>query len=199
VVDDKSTAHRATDKSVDSYFEIVTPLPKNESTASHVHKKPEVRPRGSSLNVSTAEITFSRQKVPPARAQMSALTAVLASSGYSTNPYGELYAAISGRAETASMNVQVFFPHARQPSGRTMDLNVRKDSTMEEVIGFALWTYWEEGWLPKLEDSHSEDDGTRSALGWIMRIAESDGEVDEDFPRKFSISMIVVQFIHFRA
>lgn len=70
-----------------------------------------------------------------------------------------------------------------------MDLNVRRDATVEEVIGFALWNYWEEGWLPKLDEGLSgEDDpkwGTKlSAVGWILRIAEDDGEVDDDFPRK---------------
>lgn len=66
-----------------------------------------------------------------------------------------------------------------------MTLSVRRDATVEEVIGFALWTYWEEGWLPKLNESLSENDPKLSGIGWIMRIAEDDGEVDEDFPREF--------------
>ena len=69
-----------------------------------------------------------------------------------------------------------------------MDLNVRRDATVEEVIGFALWHYWEEDWLPKLDDRLGEDDPKRgvrlSAVGWILRIAEEDGEVDDDFPRE---------------
>ncbi|KAF7972458.1 hypothetical protein HWV62_17944 [Athelia sp. TMB] len=63
-----------------------------------------------------------------------------------------------------------------------MDLVVRKDATMEEVLGFALWSYWEEGWLPKLGEGLEEEDPKLSAVGWILRIAEDDGEVDEDFP-----------------
>jgi hypothetical protein len=114
---------------------------------------------------------------------------MLASSDASSNPFAEVYAAISGRGESASTNVQVFFPHAKQPAGKAMHLNVRTDATVEEVIGFALWTYWKEGCLPKLDDGLSgEDDskwGTKvSAVGWIMRIAEDDGEVDDDFPRR---------------
>jgi target of rapamycin complex 2 subunit MAPKAP1 len=197
-VDEKAAGHRPHDKSIESYFEMVTPPPKSDSTVGpHMHKKSEMRPRGSSLpsNTSpapaTVEMSFSRQNVPPIRPQRSALTAVLASSGHSTNPFAELYAAISGRAETASMNVRVFFPHAHQPPGRAMDLNVRKDATVEEVIGFALWNYWEEGWLPKLDEGKSGDDETRSATGWIMRVAESDGEVDEDFPRKFPTKHLI--------
>jgi len=68
-----------------------------------------------------------------------------------------------------------------------MELNVRRDATVEEVIGYALWNYWEEGWLPKLDEGlESEDDPKKvarlSAAGWILRLAEDDGEVDDDFP-----------------
>ncbi|THG97313.1 hypothetical protein EW026_g4661 [Hermanssonia centrifuga] len=132
---------------------------------------------------------FARRAIPPARPVKSALTAMLAATNDDTseNPFTELYSAISGRSEPGSMAVRVFFPNAREPSGKVMELSVRKDATMEEVLGFALWTYWEEGWLPKIDEGlESEEDPqwatTCSALGWILRIAEEDGEVDEDFP-----------------
>ncbi|KAJ7221864.1 stress-activated map kinase interacting protein 1-domain-containing protein [Mycena haematopus] len=188
------------------YFEMLTPGPSaprpEDASPQNPSRKPEVPPRNPSRgqtvshgvspsvsSVSTSEMTFTRKKVAPlpSRPQRSALTALLASSGESTNPFAELYAAVSGRGEGASINVQVYFPSARAPKGQAMDLNVRKDSTVEEVIGFALWTYWEEGWLPKLdegmENAEEEKLATRlSAVGWIMRIAEEDGEVDDDFP-----------------
>jgi hypothetical protein len=123
---------------------------------------------------------------------------MLASSDASSNPFAELYAAISGRGESASTNVQMFFPHAKQPAGKGMELNVRMDATVEEVIGFALWTYWKEAWLPKLNDGLSGDDDPKwetkvSAVGWIMRIAEDNGEVDDDFP---CMSFVAVQNGH---
>ena len=103
------------------------------------------------------------------------------------NPFEEYYAAISGRAEGESKIVAVFFPKAKKPRGQVMELNVRKDATVEEVLGHALYRYWEEGWLPKIDEGlEGEEDqkwGTVcSAIGWILRIAEDDGEVDEDFP-----------------
>ncbi|KAJ7033204.1 stress-activated map kinase interacting protein 1-domain-containing protein [Mycena alexandri] len=184
------------------YFEMLTPGPGTGSDASPQPRKPDVPPRnpsrthsathgGSSSvsSVSSPEMTFARKKVAPlpARPQRSALTALIVSSGESTNPFAELYAAVSGRGEGASTNVSVYFPSARAPKGQAMDLNVRKDATVEEVIGFALWTYCEEGWLPKLDEGMENADeeklATRlSAVGWIMRIAEEDGEVDDDFP-----------------
>lgn len=138
---------------------------------------------------------FTRRPVPPAATAKSALSAMLASqsSGSASNPFTELYSAISGRAESESMNVQVYFPNAKEHAGQAMGLNVRKDATMEEVLGFALWTYWEEGWLPKLDEGLEGEEDPKwatkcSALGWILRIAEEDGEVDEDFPRMFIVS-----------
>lgn len=145
----------------------------------------------SSKSSHPADNIFVKKKVQPLRVPLkSSLTMMLASSGSSSNPFAEMYAAISGRGEIASTNVQVYFPHAQQPSGKPMHLNVRRDATVEEIIGFALWNYWEEGWLPKLDEGLVEDDPRRevklSAAGWILRIAEEDGEVDDDFPRKSS-------------
>lgn len=133
---------------------------------------------------------FVRLKKLPPRQTTSALTAKLASSSTSTNPFTETYALISGRAEMASTKLQVFFPHARSPIGKPLELKVRKDASIEEVIGFALWSYWEEGWQPKLDEELSADDAKKaarfSAAGWVLRIAEDDGEVDEDFPGALS-------------
>ena len=194
------STHRRGERSVDStHFEMVIPVPQQH----HHHPKRlevQVRPRGSSLLMNATQITspvpemsFSRQKVPPIRTQKSALTAYLASSSRSSNPFAELYAAISGRAEAASINVQIFFPHAKKLG--PMSLNVRKDATIEEVVGFALWSYWEEGWLPKLDEGvGGEEDPKLSAVGWILKIAEEDGEVDEDFPGMPSLSRLLLPF-----
>lgn len=174
-------------KPIETYFEMISPVPKPDQRPEALPKKQETRRRGISISqpvVDTpSDMTFARKPVTPARPQASALTSILASSGGATNPFSELYGAISGRGETASINSKVFFPHAKEPRGESMTLNVRKDATIEEVIGFALWTYWDEGWLPELNENAKDDDPKLSAIGWIMRIAEDDGEVDEDFPR----------------
>ncbi|KAL0958301.1 hypothetical protein HGRIS_000449 [Hohenbuehelia grisea] len=134
-----------------------------------------------------ADTLFARRPVAAIQPQKSALSAMLASSGGSSNPFAELYAAISGRAESAAVNLQVYFPHAKEPAGKPMHLSVRRDATVEEVVGFALWNYWEEGWLPKLDEGLSGEDDPKwatklSAVGWLLRMAEDDGEVDDDFP-----------------
>ncbi|KAK0207957.1 stress-activated map kinase interacting protein 1-domain-containing protein [Desarmillaria ectypa] len=159
------------------------------------------RPRAESrphrpLRNPTAEMSFTRKRVVPLKPPaVSALSAMLKSAGTTTNPFSELYSLISGRGENASSYVQVYFPHAQEPRNKAMELSVRKDASVEEVIGFALWTYWEEGWKPKLDEGLTEDDekwNTQlSAIGWILRIAEDDGEVDDDFPPPDRMGKIV--------
>ncbi|KAI6045350.1 stress-activated map kinase interacting protein 1-domain-containing protein [Pisolithus marmoratus] len=182
---DDDHSNTDTTEDVDRHFEIIKP----PVPPSQIMNPPriETRRRGASISQpivdgDTSEMIFTRHPVRVPRPQVSALTMMLASSGGSTNPFSELYAAVSGRGETAAMDVKIFFPHARQPKGEAMVLNVRKDATVEEVIGFALWNYWEENWMPKLNERVSETHPTLSAVGWVMRIAEDDGEVDEDFP-----------------
>ncbi|KAG1850280.1 stress-activated map kinase interacting protein 1-domain-containing protein [Suillus tomentosus] len=190
--------HRATDnthegcpptlhsKPIETYFEMISPVPKPDQRSEPPPPKHETRRRGVSISLpvidAPSDMTFTRKPVAPASPHTSALTAILASSGGPTNPFSELYGAISGRGETASVDVKVYFPHATEPHGEYVTLNVRKDATIEEVIGFALWTYWDERWQPELNAGVKDDDPKLSAIGWVMRIAEDDGEVDEDFP-----------------
>ena len=196
----RSHRRRSTDHPVGSSFEVLTPGPgaksgddssRRQDSNAPRHRPDHVSHVSSSSISSTAgqELVFTRKKVIPIKPLKSALSSMLASSGSSTNAFAEMYAAISGRGEPTSTNVQVYFPHAKQPANKAMDLNVRRDATVEEVIGYACYTYWEEGWLPKLDEGLSEDEedpkrkARLSAVGWILRITEDDGEVDDDFPR----------------
>ena len=135
-----------------------------------------------------------RQKVPPLQVlragAKSALSSMMAASN-TTNPFSDLYSAISGRgvSPAASMTATVFFPFAREPAGKPMALSVRKDATVEEVLGFALWSYWEAGWLPRLDEDPNAPEESLSAVGWVMKIAEDDGEVDDDFPSESPIAV----------
>jgi hypothetical protein len=194
---DSRSRPRMLDSLAGMSFEMVTPAPGTRHEVRKFDGSSRSRNHHPShatslvMSTSSSDLSFARKKVSPLKPLESSLTAMLASSDTSSNPFAEIYAAISGRGESTSTNVQVFFPHAKQPAGKAMHLNVRTDSTVEEVIGFALWTYWKEGCLPKLDDGLSgEDDpkwGTKvTAIGWIMRIAEDDGEVDDDFPRRLS-------------
>ncbi|KAI0305259.1 stress-activated map kinase interacting protein 1-domain-containing protein [Multifurca ochricompacta] len=166
---------------------MVTPLLSRTSEHTPTPTKPTKPKRTSqgtnAANTPVEEDLFTRQKVLPTRPARSALSSMMAASN-TTNPFSDLYSAISGRGvpPATSMTVTIFFPFAREPEGKPMALSVRKDATVEEVLGFALWSYWEEGWLPRLDADPNAPEEKLSAVGWVMKIAEDDGEVDEDFP-----------------
>ncbi|KAI0065310.1 SIN1-domain-containing protein [Artomyces pyxidatus] len=178
----------ANGRHVEPGFEMVTPPPVKSPNATPQKSTGKIRRPSQTTAVSNTsnaepEDLFARQKVVVNRPVRSALTSMLASSN-SSNPFSDLYSAISGRGvpAAASTSVSVYFPMARAPAGRPMTLNVRKDATIEEVLGFALWSYWEEGWEPRLDEGGDVSEERLSAVGWVLRIAEDDGEVDEDFP-----------------
>lgn len=151
---------------------------------------PRRRPR-ESLSRHGSSITFERRPelvpadVKAAIPKPSALTALLTAKSESTsasNPFSPLYAALIMRASDA-LKLTLYFPHSESPS-KALKIGVKKDLTVEEVIGAGLWAYWEEGREPKieLEADGIDDESTR----WNLRIVEDDGEVDEDFPGKGS-------------
>jgi hypothetical protein len=135
------------------------------------------------FKTSMPQLAFPRVK-PRISVQQSLLTSSLAAQSSSPdNPFSELYASVAARGQE-SRSLCVYFPYSKTPH-KPMELIVQPDAIVEEVIGFSLWTYWEEKWKPDL-DSDCDDEEMKktrlSAVCWNLRIAEDDGEVDEDFP-----------------
>ncbi|GAA5937267.1 hypothetical protein JCM3775_001596 [Rhodotorula graminis] len=147
-------------------------------------------------------LTFSRAPAATAPPQRSALSALLAAQdaaagssarGGLANPFSTLYAACVARSggagagagaggpEGDALRLRLFFP--RQGKDEPVEVSVKRDVSVEEVIGVGLWAYWEEGREPGLESEVREDEARegRETARWDLRIVE-DGEVDEDFP-----------------
>lgn len=193
--DSKHDAHpQRTFKSDGSYFELVVPPSQNRNIQSTGKQATEItseRPPPLSPHTVTRpepqppKLSFTRVKVPPLPATKapSALSLILASHGSKPeNPFSELYSLISSRSNPLTLQITYPFSEHKDP----VTLKVRSDATVEEVIGFALWTYWEEGFLPKLDEGDESRKKDRlSAAGWSLRVTE-DGEVDDDFPGWFS-------------
>src|SRR5258706_9031564 len=147
------------------------------------------------LRTSEVDDMFARKPIPlpPKVPPTSNLSRMLASqSGMTDNPFTELYGAINGRGDSSTISLDLYFPHSKRPF-QAVKINARKDATVEEVTGFGLWTYWEQKLEPKLDEGLGGDDDRQravrlSAIGWSLRIAEDDGEVDEDFPRESLLS-----------
>ena len=106
---------------------------------------------------------------------------------YTANPFRSLYASVAAPPGQPSISLELYFPHSTEPTRPIMGV-ARKDVTVEEVTGYGLWRYWEEGREPKLEDEEVED--KLSTVGWGLRMVEDDGEVDEDFPGESRLASV---------
>ncbi|UZJ54276.1 hypothetical protein CBS101457_003596 [Exobasidium rhododendri] len=122
-----------------------------------------------------------------------------------SNPFAATYKGVAGGnvSSGSSTLIEVYFPFASHqeattsketrsganaiyPKKKSMSLNVRKDATIEGVIGYSLYCYTEEDWKPRLEEGSITEPGMEldwrlSTIGWTLRIVE-DGEVDDDYP-----------------
>lgn len=121
----------------------------------------------------------------PVRSALTELLSAKSSSPGSSNPFSSLYASSISKA-TDALSLSIYFPHSKTPR-KKIKLQVKKDLTVEEVIGAGLWAYWEEEKEPALiigEDGKGEIEDETSR--WNLRIVEDDGEVDDDFPGEYN-------------
>jgi hypothetical protein len=91
------------------------------------------------------------------------------------NPFAKDFSFVSGKGEATPIQLKVYFPNSQKPK-QPLNLVVKRDATVEEVIGFALFSYVEEKRLPAMDDKNS------FVIAWNLRIVEDDGLIDEDFP-----------------
>ncbi|RKP26811.1 stress-activated map kinase interacting protein 1-domain-containing protein [Syncephalis pseudoplumigaleata] len=89
------------------------------------------------------------------------------------NPLAAEYASVGGTGSDA-IQLKIWLPHSDEPS-KPMTVCVKKDATVEDVVGFVLYQYIDQKRQPSL-------DGKLSIVFWNMRIVEDDGEIDEDLP-----------------
>ncbi|GAA5948212.1 hypothetical protein JCM3765_001316 [Sporobolomyces pararoseus] len=126
---------------------------------------------------------------PPKSALTALLTSPSSSSLSSSNPFSTLYAACVSRSNSPGekITLTLFFPHCSKPGpSKPLKIGVKRDVTVEEVIGVGLWAYWEaqekDEREPKLEVDEEKAENGEETTKWNLRIVEDDGEVDEDFP-----------------
>ncbi|KAJ8081059.1 hypothetical protein PM082_017899 [Marasmius tenuissimus] len=109
-------------------------------------------------------LDFTRQEVHPVidSPKQSGLTQLLSSPAAPiTNPFSHLRpqskSRSAGKEPQRRITITVYFPHASTPSGDALVLDLPEEARVEELVGLALWTYWEKGWLPQLSVNHTED------------------------------------------
>jgi hypothetical protein len=142
---------------------------------------------------------------PSLSSAKSALTTLLSqkpAGELSENPFTSNYAAVIVRgAGVETLPLKVFFPFSSTPS-KALDMKVKKDASVEETIGAALWFYYEEKREPPLLSEAERRDwdgeewrGRCNPAAWNLRIVEDDvtGEVDEDFPGRLHLTPSLVE------
>ncbi|KAI9591110.1 stress-activated map kinase interacting protein 1-domain-containing protein [Syncephalis fuscata] len=89
------------------------------------------------------------------------------------NPLAAEYASVGGTGIDV-IPLKIWLPHSDEPN-KPMSICVKKDASVEDVVGYVLYQYVDQKRQPSLE-------GKLSIIFWNMRIVEDDGEIDEDLP-----------------
>ena len=69
----------------------------------------------------------------------------------------------------------MYIPYSSQPLV-PLEVAIKPEATVDEVIGFALYEYTETGRTPALLEP------LKNLSSWQLRIAEDEGIIDDDFP-----------------
>lgn len=132
----------------------------------------------------TTPLSYDRKPLvtrPPLSTRRSTLSAMIAEKGKAAeNPFAEDYSFVSGKGETSPTMLCVYLPFCSEPD-KPVNITVRSDALVEEVIGFLLYQYIEQKKTPKLEPEMCD------VVRWVLRIAEEDGEIEEDLPGRISM------------
>lgn len=113
---------------------------------------------------------------PKPKSALSAMIAERASAA--DNPFSE-FSFVSGRGDAHPITLCVYLPHSAKPY-EPVSLVVRPDAIVDDVIGYILYDYVEKKRKPPLKEEMYD------LAQWVLRIAEDDGEIEEDLPGKFS-------------
>lgn len=113
--------------------------------------------------------------------------------GAMANPFARYASAPPPQGSSvATLTLDIYFPFSQNPR-KPLSVTVRKDVSVDELIGWALHQYLEEDRSPGLEEGHERGPNRGFDLevwyttaGWALRMVEDDGEVDEDFPGEFA-------------
>ncbi|KAJ1655678.1 Component of a membrane-bound complex containing the Tor2p kinase [Dispira simplex] len=91
------------------------------------------------------------------------------------NPFAAQYRTLSGQGDMNPLLLDIFLPHSEKPR-EPMKITIKRNATVEDVIGFTLFQYIDTDCKPDLtkDQCHTHQ--------WNIRMVEDDGDIDEDFP-----------------
>lgn len=103
------------------------------------------------------------------------------------NPFAEEFLRVAGMGETTPVQLKIYLPHSDKPKD-PMQVVVKREASVEDVIGYILYQYYHEGRTPHFTDDQS------TVVQWNLRIVEDDGEIDDDLPGK--LRGICNEYVH---
>ncbi|KAJ2551248.1 Component of a membrane-bound complex containing the Tor2p kinase [Coemansia sp. RSA 1933] len=118
--------------------------------------------------------------VPPSPPKTSGLGALLSGKmEVQVNPFAEEFSTVGGGGNSTNNNnlleVNLDFIQHKDEKSPPLKIHVRRNATIEQAVGFALYQYIEQNLRPQLA-AEAQD-----VVMWVLRIVE-DGEVDDDLP-----------------
>ncbi|KAJ3404199.1 hypothetical protein HDV05_007286 [Chytridiales sp. JEL 0842] len=105
----------------------------------------------------------------------SVLSNLLKSQGSADNPFASEFSYFSGKGDPDPLRLKIYIPFSDEPL-RPLEIAVKNESNVEDVIGYALFEYLNEDRQPPIPESKC------NVIFWNMRIVEDDGTIDDDFP-----------------
>ncbi|KAF9197503.1 hypothetical protein BGZ49_002019, partial [Haplosporangium sp. Z 27] len=120
---------------------------------------------------------ISTSPIPLARTQPKSLLTALINQQDSKedNPFADEFLRVAGMGEANPANLKIYLPSSDKPKD-PMQVVVKREATIEDVIGYILYQYCHEDRKPALSEELS------SVVRWNLRIVEDDGEIDDDLP-----------------
>ncbi|KAI8616046.1 stress-activated map kinase interacting protein 1-domain-containing protein [Chytriomyces sp. MP71] len=112
----------------------------------------------------------------------SALALLLNDQGATENPFAEEFGVLSGKGEAYPIRIKIYIPTSPTPE-EPMLIIVKRDATVEELIGYTLYEYFNKlsNDLPDVVETLLPGD-KRDVCCWNLRLVEDDGTIDDDFP-----------------
>ncbi|KAJ3096970.1 hypothetical protein HDU97_005398 [Phlyctochytrium planicorne] len=158
-----------------SYMSQMDNREEEEQAATQVLKEEDLRALFQKVSISDNIQSSITHRLEEKAQKKSALSKMLKEQNTSDNPFATDFSYFSGKGDPDPMRLKIYIPFSSN-SEKPLLVIVKKEATVEEVIGYCLYEYTNEGREP-LVPKHLWD-----VANWNMRIVEDDGTIDEDFP-----------------
>ncbi|ORZ00058.1 stress-activated map kinase interacting protein 1-domain-containing protein [Lobosporangium transversale] len=155
---------------------LKTPVPSVINLMSSSPLRPDTPPPNKSIAPHVEGLPTQPFLLPVKPPPKSLLTQLITQQKFKDdNPFAEEFLRVAGMGEANPVQLKIYLPNSEKPRD-PMQVVVKREATVEDVIGYILYQYYHEGRKPLLSDELS------TVVQWNLRIVEDDGEIDDDLP-----------------